>query len=88
MTRYLLYYLAAINLLGLALMGADKRRARKAARRIPEKTLFVAALLGGSVGSILGMWTFHHKTRHWYFGFGMPLILLAQLVAAMLLLLR
>ena len=82
MTPYLLAYLAAVNALSFALMGIDKRRARNALRRIPERTLFLAAIVGGSVGAILGMWTFHHKTKHWYFVYGMPLILLTQLVGA------
>ena len=62
------------------LFGVDKRRARQNRWRIPEKTLFVLAALGGSVGAIAGMWVYHHKTRHWYFKYGMPAILLAQLV--------
>ena len=88
MTRYLLCALGAMNVLAFALMGFDKRRARKGLWRIPERTLFLAALLGGSVGAIAGMWTFHHKTRHWYFVYGMPLILLAQLAAAYFLMFR
>ena len=82
MTPYLLGYLAAVNALSFALMGIDKRRARNALRRIPERTLFLAAAVGGSAGAILGMWSFHHKTKHRYFVYGMPLILLAQLVGA------
>ena len=88
MKRYLLIWLAAANLLGFVLMGADKRRARKGLWRIPERTLFLSAILGGSVGTIAGMWTFRHKTKHWYFVFGMPLILLAQLAAAYYFLIR
>ena len=88
MTRYLLYALGVMNLLAFALMGIDKRRARKGRWRIPERTLFLAALLGGSVGAIAGMWTFHHKTKHWYFVYGMPLILFAQLASAYFLILR
>lgn len=72
-------YFAILNILGLALMGIDKWKARKGAFRIPEATLFIIALIGGSVGSILGMYLFRHKTRHWYFVFGMPAILLLQL---------
>ena len=72
-------YLLGINVLAFALMGADKRRARRNEWRISEKALFLSALLGGSVGAILGMRAFHHKTRHWYFKFGMPVILIAQL---------
>ena len=71
-------YLLFINLTAFALMGTDKRRARMHRWRIPEKTLFLAAFLGGSPGAIAGMYTFRHKTRHWYFVVGMPLILLLQ----------
>ncbi len=74
-------YFVILNILGLALMGIDKWKARKGAFRIPEATLFIIALIGGSVGSILGMYLFRHKTRHWYFVFGMPAILLLQLAA-------
>lgn len=67
-------------------MGIDKRRARKRAFRIPEATLFLIALIGGSIGSIIGMYTFRHKTRHWYFVFGMPFILFVQIALVVLLL--
>lgn len=72
-------YFLLINLLAFIFMGVDKRRARNDMWRIPEATLFLAALLGGSPGAILGMQLFRHKTRHWYFRWGMPLILLLQL---------
>lgn len=71
-------YLILMNLIGFALMGVDKQRARRRDWRIPEKVLFGAALLGGSVGAWAGMYLFHHKTRHWYFVVGMPLILAVQ----------
>ncbi len=61
-------------------MGIDKARARKKKWRIREKTLFLIAILGGSIGSFAGMWVFRHKTRHWYFVLGMPLILIMHLV--------
>lgn len=67
-------------------MGIDKRRARKRAFRIPEATLFLIALIGGSIGSIIGMYTFCHKTRHWYFVYGMPFILFVQIALVVLLL--
>ena len=60
-------------------MGIDKRKAIRHAFRIPEATLFSVALVGGSIGSILGMLVFRHKTKHWYFKFGMPIILLLQI---------
>lgn len=62
------------------MMGVDKRKARKHVWRIPESTLFVLALIGGSIGSIVGMYFFHHKTRHWYFVYGMPAILIVQVI--------
>ena len=78
-------YFAALNILGLALMGIDKWKARKGAFRIPEATLFIIAIIGGSIGSILGLYLFRHKTRHWYFVYGMPAILILQLLAFYLL---
>lgn len=82
MTRYLLWYLAAVNLVTFTVYGADKAKARRGAWRVPEKTLFLLPLLGGSLGALLGMWAFHHKTKHWYFVWGIPLILLAQTALA------
>lgn len=81
MNRLLLGYLIGINLVGFCLMAADKRCARKHRWRIPEHTLFAAAILGGSLGAILGMYLCRHKTKHWYFVVGMPLILVLQLLA-------
>ena len=81
-------WLIAINLVTFAVYGADKRRARQGAWRVPEKTLFLLPLLGGSVGALLGMWVFHHKTKHWYFVWGVPAILLAQAALAVWLLYR
>ena len=88
--QYLLpIYLAAANLVAFALMGIDKSKSKKpGVRRIPEKTLFLAALLGGSLGAVAGMYTFRHKTRHWYFKFGLPAILLLHLALAAWLYLR
>ena len=83
---WLAVYLAAINLATFIVSGADKRRARKGKWRVPEKTLFLLPLLGGSVGALLGMRVFHHKTRHWYFVWGIPAILLAQIALAVWLL--
>lgn len=78
----ILFYLLFINLVGMFLMGMDKHRARKHLWRIPEKTLFFVSLIGGSIGTWLGMYLFRHKTRHWYFVVGMPLILVIQCVTA------
>ncbi len=73
-------YIIIMNLAAFALMGIDKHRARTRDWRIPEKVLFGAAILGGSVGAWAGMYTFRHKTRHWYFVVGMPLILAVQVL--------
>ena len=72
-------YFSGIYLRALALMGIDKYKAKKRAFRIPEATLFIIAVIGGSIGSILGMYTFRHKTRHRSFVYGMPFILLVQI---------
>lgn len=80
----ILLYLIIVNLAGFLQMGADKRKAIRNAWRIPEARLFLCALLGGSLGSILGMYVFHHKTKHWYFVWGMPAILILQLAAILL----
>ena len=75
---FLIGYVVALSLLAFVLMGLDKRRARKDAWRISEQTFFVIALLGGSPGAVLGMELFRHKTRHWYFKYGLPVILILQ----------
>lgn len=77
----ILCYILLINIIGFASMGIDKKRAIKKMWRIPEINLFLYAIIGGSIGSILGMKVFHHKTRHWYFVYGMPLILILQIAA-------
>ena len=79
---YLLWYLAAVNLVTFTVYGVDKAKARRGAWRVPEKRLFLLPLLGGSVGALLGMLVFRHKTKHWYFVWGIPLILLAQIALA------
>jgi uncharacterized membrane protein YsdA (DUF1294 family) len=76
---FITVYLIVLNTLGFAIMGIDKWKARKRTFRIPEATLFIIAMIGGCIGSILGMYTFRHKTRHWYFVYGMPCILIVQL---------
>lgn len=81
----IILFLLFMNILGFVLMFSDKRRARRGDWRIRERTLFLTAVFGGSLGSILGMWLFHHKTKHWYFVLGMPLILFLQLAAGVLL---
>jgi len=78
-------YLLSVNLIGFVKMGVDKKRAIRGAFRISEASLFFTALIGGSLGSILGMQYFRHKTKHWYFQYGMPAILLFQIVLFVLL---
>ena len=78
MVRVLAVYLLAVNVLAFILYGVDKKRARNREWRISEKTLIGIAVIGGSIGAILGMHVFHHKTRHWYFRFGLPVILIIQ----------
>lgn len=73
-------YVVIMNIIGVMMMGIDKSRAKRHAWRIPEKTLFLISLLGGSVGSLAGMYLFRHKTKHMKFVIGMPLILLIQIV--------
>ncbi len=84
----LLIWLVLANLLALLLYGLDKRKAKKGAWRIPERTLFLLAALGGSPGAICGMLLFRHKTLKTRFRIGLPLILLAQLALAFWLLIR
>ena len=62
-------------------MGADKRFARREMRRVPEKRLFLYALLGGAPGGLLGMYAFRHKTKHWYFVLGFWALAVLQLGA-------
>lgn len=86
MIKIIIIYAVIINITGLFSMLIDKRRAIKNKWRIPEKTLFLIAVIGGSVGSIAGMRLFRHKTKHWYFAYGMPAILIVQIVIISLLL--
>ena len=78
-------YFLLINIAGLLSMHIDKKRAIKSKWRIPEKTLFLIAITGGSIGSISGMHLFRHKTNHWYFKYGMPVILIIQIIVVFLL---
>ena len=82
--KLILYYLLLINAAGFLLMLADKLKAKKNRWRIRESTLITVAALGGSVGSLLGMYAFRHKTQHLKFTLGIPLILVAQCIAVVL----
>ena len=72
--------LLVMNLLAFALMGIDKMKAKRGSWRIPEKTLFLVTALFGGLGGTLGMRVFRHKTKHWYFKFGFPALLVVQIV--------
>lgn len=71
-------YLLIINIIAFIMYGADKRKAIKHKWRIPEATLLVYALVGGSIGAIFGMKVFHHKTKVWYFKYLVPLMMILQ----------
>lgn len=86
--KFFLIYLLIVNAVGFLLMLTDKHKARKNLWRIPESTLLMAAVLGGSVGCLAGMYTVRHKTRHLKFTLGIPLILILQIILAVYLLLR
>ena len=86
MTKEQLVILAAwlviINIIAFCLYGIDKKRAKKGQWRISEKTLLLSAVFGGSIGALLGMYVFRHKTKHWYFKYGLPAILILQIALA------
>lgn len=83
MEKYLSVWLIFINAISFIVFGVDKKRAVKGKFRIRESTLFALSLLGGSLGSLAAMYAFHHKTKKWYFKFGIPLILLTELAAVL-----
>lgn len=75
----LIYYLLGINGVTFALYGIDKLKSQKGWWRIPEKTLLLFAVIGGSVGALCGMRLFHHKTKHKKFYLGVPILLAIQI---------
>ena len=79
-TQIFIIYLIIINILGFLIMGLDKHKAKMGDRRIPENTLFTFTVLGGGVGTIAGMYVFHHKTKKMKFKIGMPLILILEIL--------
>lgn len=78
--KYFIIYLIIINLIAFLAMYLDKRKSRYGKWRIPEQSLFILALIGGSVGAIIGMYTFRHKTKKYRFSIGFPVILVLQIV--------
>ncbi|MBQ1170334.1 MAG: DUF1294 domain-containing protein [Oscillospiraceae bacterium] len=87
MTKLILLYLLIVNAVSFLLMLADKQKAKKKLWRIPESTLLLSAAIGGSIGSLAGMYTFRHKTKHLKFTLGVPVILVLQMAAVFLFLL-
>lgn len=86
--KIFLLYVVVMTIIGFLSMYIDKKKAIKHKWRISEKTLFLIALLGGSIGSNLGMMICRHKTKHWYFVAGMPAILIFQIIMAVFLIVR
>lgn len=80
LSNLILTYLLIINILTFIIFGIDKYRARNNDWRIPEATLFLLAIIGGSIGAEIGMHVWHHKTRHLHFVIGIPLILILQVI--------
>lgn len=74
-------YALTVNVILFSMMGIDKKRAKKKQWRISEMGLFLVAIVGGALGGTIGMYIFHHKTRHWYFVIGFPLILVVQCIS-------
>ena len=79
--KYFYLYLLVINLIGFFIMWYDKRKAQRGSWRTPEKTLFTITLLGGGIGTIIGMYKFRHKTKKMRFTIGFPTILITEIVA-------
>ena len=86
--KYFISYLVVVNLLAFIFFWNDKRRSKKDVWRIPEKTLLGLCLIGGSIGGILGMQVFHHKTKHFLFAWGIPIILILQIGLGLLVFLK
>ena len=78
--QIVIVYLVIVNILGFFIMGFDKHQAKMGNRRIPENTLFSFTIVGGGIGTILGMYVFHHKTKKLKFKIGMPLILILEIL--------
>ena len=84
--KNVLIYFAFMNIITFILMGYDKHEAKTKQWRVSEKALFMFAIFGGSIGGLIGMYVFHHKTKKWYFKFGFPIIIIMQIISLILIL--
>lgn len=80
LTQFILLYLLIINIFTFCIYGIDKRKAKKGKWRISEAILLLSAFAGGSVGALIAMYLFHHKTKHWKFKLGIPLFLFIHII--------
>ena len=80
-TQNILIYIIIVNIIGFLIMLIDKRKAEKGSWRIQEKTIFIITALGGGIGTITGMYVFHHKTKKMRFTIGLPLITILEIIA-------
>lgn len=82
MEKYFGVYLLLINIYTFYLIYLDKQRAKHRKWRVPERKFFILSILGGSIGTLMSMKLYRHKTKHWYFKYGIPLIIVIQMIAA------
>lgn len=80
MENILFYYLLLINIISFIIIYINKQKAIKHKWRIKESTLFLVSIMGGSLGTLIGMYTFHHKTKHIKFTLGIPFIFIIQIL--------
>ena len=87
-SKNIIMYLIIINLIGFLAMWLDKSKAKRGARRITEKTLFIITAMGGGIGTIAGMYTFRHKTQKPAFVIGLPFITILEIITIIYFILR
>ena len=88
MIKYIILEMFGMSIVLFAVMGLDKYKAKTGRWRVSERALFLMALLGGALGGVVGMRVFHHKTKHWYFQYGFPALLIVQAALLVWLILR
>lgn len=84
--KYIVAYIVIVNIAAFCLYGIDKSAAIKQKQRIPNRVLLLSAVIGGSLGALAGMYMFRHKTKKWYYTVTVPVLLIIQITAAVLLL--